>query len=214
MAREPRSYVDSLVASLPAPVQRLIGETRSEYLIAGGAALFSCVCLFCICSVLGLLLLQPPALPPTPRPNPTLASSPIPVATLTPTANSANFGQYINPYISANLAGMTILQIDVRDPATGSYVRKAQLTDTGLTPFITALNVSVQMTAPAPDCVDHVRLTVTRADNSVVTFGVCLKGSVILRGIPDLAGADAPMYAGFTDALLPYLPDEYKKLLQ
>jgi hypothetical protein len=47
-----------------------------------------------------------------------------------------------------------------------------------------------------------------------VTVAICLKGSVIIRGLPDLGGADAPMGPLFIDALMPYLPEEYQKLLQ
>ena len=47
----------------------------------------------------------------------------------------------------------------------------------------TAQTTPVPTTAPNTDCPDHVRLSVTRADNSVVTVGVCLKGVVILRGL-------------------------------
>jgi hypothetical protein len=214
--RRAPSVFDSLIASLPDPLRRLVGGAGLELFVALGIAAFGCVVLGCICSILGLLLLQPPAAPATPRPTmttaPTLAL--LPAATFTPTINAANIGQYINPYLSANLQGMLVLQIDVRDTTTGNYVRTAQITGTQLAPFIESFNVSVKMTAPDPSCIDHLRLTITRADNSVVTFGACLKGTVILRGIPDLGGADAPMYPGFTDVLMPYLPDAYKQMLK
>src|SRR5450432_4266148 len=51
-----------------------------------------------------------------------------PQATTAPTVDSASVGQFVNPYLSANLAGMTVIQIDIRDATTGNYVRAAQLT--------------------------------------------------------------------------------------
>ena len=110
---------------------------------------------------------------------------------------------------------MTIIQIDIRDSTTGNYVRAAQLTAASdLQKFSDAFNVSVETAAPDTGCPDHVRLSITRADSSVVTMGICLNKAAILRGdIPGLNGTDAPMYLGFTDALLPYLPDAYKQLL-
>ncbi len=136
------------------------------------------------------------------------------VTTIVPTVDPASIGKFVNPYVSADLQGMTVLQIDVRDPTSGNYTRVTQLTGTDLAPFVTALNVSAQTVAPDPNCPDHVRLSITRADNSIVTLGVCLKNAVVLRGgIPDLGSADLPMYPGFSDALAPYLPDAYKQLL-
>ncbi len=184
-------------------------------ILIAGVALLACVGavgVVCLLSVLG-----PPPAPATPRPatNPTaVVVVGTPLSTASPTVDSANIGQFVNPYISAQLAGMTVLQIDVRDQDTGNYIRAAQLTGTDLDKFAEALNVSVKTVAPNPSCPDHVRLSITRADNSVVTIGVCLQGVVILRGgVPDLGGADAPMYAGFSDALAPYLPPAYRDLL-
>lgn len=177
------------------------------------AALAGLTCLVAV-GLLSLRFLMPTPPPPaTPRPvtNPTAIGA-LPVAS--PTFDAANVGQYINPYISAGLQNMIMIQIDLRDPATGNYVRVAQVVGDALAKFSEAFNVSVKMTAPDPTCQDHVRMSITRADNSVVTIGACLKGDVILRGgIPDLGGADAPMYPGFSDALAPYLTDAYRNLL-
>ncbi len=183
-------------------------------LLAAGVAILAClgaIGVLCLVTVLG----APPA-PATPAPvanqAPVVVGTPLP--TPSPTVDTSNIGKFVNPFISAQLQGMTVLQIDVRDEASGNYVRAAQLTGSDLDKFIEALNVSVKTVAPDPTCPDHVRLSITRADNSIVTIGVCLKGVVILRGgIPDLGGADAPMYPGFTDALAPYLPPVYKELL-
>ncbi len=177
------------------------------------------MCLVGIGIVCVMVLLAPaPPAPATPRPvagTPTIIAGGVNVLPTTPpTVNTANIGKFVNPFISAQLQGMTVMQIDVRDQATGNYVRAQQLTGGDLDKFVEAFNVSVKTVAPDPNCPDHVRLSITRADNSVVTIGVCLKQVVILRGgIPDLGGADAPMYPGFSDALAPYLPDAYRNLL-
>jgi hypothetical protein len=172
--------------------------------------------LTCLVAV-GLLALR--FLLPTPPPPATVPPVTVPTAisglpAASPTFDTANVGQYINPYLSAGLQDMTMIQIDLRDPGTGNYVRVAQVVGDALAKFTDAFNVSVKMTAPDPACQDHVRMSITRRDNSVVMITACLKGSVILRGgIPDLGGADAPMYPGFSDALEPYLTDAYKNLL-
>jgi hypothetical protein len=164
-----------------------------------------------------IVFVVPPRPPATPIPNTIPANALIPtqpIATVIPTVDPANIGNYVIPFASAGLNGMTVLLIDVRDPNTGNYTRVTQLTGSDMNPFVTALNVSAQSVAPDTSCPDHVRLSLTRADNSIVTLGVCLKDAVILRGgIPDLGSADLPMYGAFSDALAPYLPQEYKDLL-
>jgi len=130
-----------------------------------------------------------------------------------PSLDPASVGKIINPYIDANLQNMSVLQIDILDTASGNYTRAAQLQGTDLNIFTESFNISVQTVAPNTDCPDHVRLSVTRQDQTVITMAACLKGVVILRGIPDLGGADAPMGPRFTDALAPYLPDDLKRLL-
>jgi len=202
----------------PRPERRFGLDTWSLALIAlvgvGGVVCLVGIGIFCI---LVLITPAPPA-PATPRPvigTPTISAGNVNVLpTNAPTVNAANIGIFVNPYVSAQLQGMTVMQIDVRDAATGNYVRAQQLTGSDLDKFVEAFNVSVKTVAPDPNCPDHVRLSITRADNSVVTIGVCLKQVVILRGgIPDLGGADAPMYPGFSDALAPYLPEAYRNLL-
>jgi hypothetical protein len=165
-----------------------------------------------------LVLFRPPIpAPATVRPTIDLASvqTPLPSATIQPTFDAGAAGSAYNPYFSADMAGMTALTIDVLDVATGTYTRAIQLTGTQMDPFVEALNVSVFTTAPDLACPNHVRFTVTRADNSNIVFGACLKDVVILRGdaLTDLRGADAPMYPGFTEALAPYLPQNLKDLL-
>jgi hypothetical protein len=200
------------------PKRRWFGLDSWTIGVIGLTAVAGATCL-CAVSVLCLLVFTaPPPAPATPRPvtNPTaIAAAGSPQATSAPTLNSADVGKFVNPSISAQLQGMTVLQIDVRDEATGNYVRAQQLTGSDLTIFAEAFNVSVKTVAPSTDCPDHVRLSITRSDNSVVTIGVCLKDVVILRGgIPELGGADLPMAPRFTDALAPYLPEAYRNLLR
>ncbi|MCC7448947.1 MAG: hypothetical protein IT324_16130 [Anaerolineae bacterium] len=202
----------------PRPERRFGLDTWSLALIAlvgvGGVVCLVGIGIFCM---LVLITPAPPA-PATPRPvveTTTISAGSVNIIpTNAPTVNAANIGIFVNPYVSAQLEGMTVMQIDVRDEATGNYVRAQQLTGSDLDKFVEAFNVSVKTVAPDSNCPDHVRLSITRADNSVVTIGVCLKQVVILRGgIPDLGGADAPMYPGFSDALAPYLPEAYRSLL-
>ncbi len=145
-------------------------------------------------------------------PNPISSGTSLPSGS-TPTPINLNVGKIINPYIDANLQNMSVLQIDILDTASGNYTRAAQLQGTDLNIFTESLNISVQTVAPNTDCPDHIRLSVTRQDQTVIKMAACLKGVVILRGIPDLGGADAPMSPRFTDALAPYLPDDLKRLL-
>ena len=200
--------------STPPPVPRR--RLPVDPWIVGAIFVAALAGLTCLVAV-GLLAVR--FLVPTPPPPATARSVTIPttiagVPAASPTFDTTNVGQYINPYISAGLQNMTMIQIDLRDPGTGNYVRVAQVVGDALAKFTDAFNVSVKMEAPDPNCLDHVRLSITRADNSVVIIGACLKGNVILRGgIPDLGGADAPMYPGFSDALEPYLTDAFKDLL-
>ncbi len=182
-------------------------------LLAGAAGLALLTCL----AAAGLVILRlalpepPPPVTPPAVANPTTA--PI-QATFTATFNAANAGQFFNPYLSGNLQNMSSIQIDLRDSASGNYVQAAHITGDALGKFVEAFNVSVKTIVPDPNCMDQVRFSITRADNSVITIGACLKGVVILRGdIPDLNGADAPMYPGFTDTLAPYLSDDLRSKL-
>ncbi|MEP7287974.1 MAG: hypothetical protein ABI947_19655 [Chloroflexota bacterium] len=199
-------------SSLPGPLGQFDPWTLA---IVAGIIIAGCMCL----AALGVLAIFLFAKPPPPPATPIIATeaavnvAPITQPTAQPSLDPASVGKVVNPMVSAGLEGMTVLQIDVLDQATGNYTRAAQLTDTDLDIFAESLNISVQTVTPNTDCPDHVRLSITRADNSVVTMGVCLKVVVILRGIPDLGGADAPMGPRFSDALAPYLPDAYKKLL-
>ncbi|HLY28476.1 MAG TPA: hypothetical protein VKQ72_19165 [Aggregatilineales bacterium] len=199
------------------PPRRRFDRWTIALIVAVGAA--SAACLLAIC-VIGILVLPNPPTPATPRATldltsifATAAQSGQTPQVIQPTLDSSKIGQVINPYLAANLAGMTMIQVDTLEPATGNYTRQAQVIGSDLTVFAKSFNISVQTVAPNTDCPDHVRLTITRADNSIVTIGVCLKGVVILRGLPQLGGADAPMGPFFSDTLSQYLPDALKKLL-
>jgi len=203
----------------PVPRQRFDPLTLA---ILAAAGLAGCACCAAVALFVILTILPTPQPPATARPTLNLTIVAANAAgtrtfiapTIKPTFNPASVGKLINPSISANLGGMSVLQIDVLDQASGNYTRAAQLTGADLDIFAESFNISVPTTAPNTDCPDHVRLSVTRADNSVVTIGVCLKSVVILRGLPDLGGADAPMGPRFSDAISPYLPDAYRRLLR
>ena len=189
--------------------------------VIGAAILAGCACCGAIAVVVLLVVLPGPTQPAAPIPTidatAALAAAaqagPLLPSGSKPTLDPASVGKVINPYIDANLANMSVLQIDILDTTTGNYTRAAQLTGNDLTIFAESFNISVQTVAPNTDCPDHVRLSVTRQDQSVITMAACLKGVVILRGLPDLGGADAPMGPRFTDALTPYLTDSLKNLL-
>ncbi len=184
-------------------------------LVATGLAGLACVFIIGILCIFVILPApRPPATPAATIDTTAVLAAQTPATPVKPTFDPASVGKIINPYVSANLSGMTVLQIDVLDAATGNYTRAAQLTGTDLNIFVESFNISVQTVTPYTDCPDHVRLSVTRKDGSIVTIAVCLKDVVVLRGLPDLGGADAPMGPRFTDALINYLPDDYKKLLQ
>jgi hypothetical protein len=188
---------------------------------AGGLAVGLCLVAFC----LGILLFSQPVQPPSapsqplagaPTIDPNIIWTPTPAPTATPIFNPADAGNLLNPYQAANLAGMTAIMVDVYDQAAGNYVRQAQIAagSEEMAKFVEALNISVYVTAPNTTCPDYVRFSITRADNTLVIIGVCLKSVVILRGdISGLNGGDLPMGPYFTDILLPYLPDAYKQLL-
>jgi hypothetical protein len=155
------------------------------------AALAGLTCLVAV----GLLAVR--FLAPTPPPPATARPVIVPttiagVPAASPTFDTTNVGQYINPYISAGLQNMTMIQIDLRDPGTGNYVRVAQVVGDALAKFTDAFNVSVRW---APD-----RSGSRDADNSVVIIG-CEAGMILRGGIPT-GEADAPMYPG-SDALGP-----------
>lgn len=225
MNQSPSPYEIPPGESIPRRPERpvnlnLIGVIGAGILAVGG--------LLCLCLVAGsVVFLKPP-------PTPAAISQPtnviiiptsgvlLPTATgifiATPVPTAINqvpvpVGNYINPYESANLAGMTVIQVDILDPATGNYTRVAQPTGADLNAFAVAFNVSVPAEAQNPACPDHLRLSVTRADNSVVVIGVCLNGVVVLRNADLFGPFDLPMYPGFTDTIAKYLPDAYKQLL-
>ena len=210
--RPPSYYGQPQPPLVPGPQRRLPIDLW-VILLAAAAGLALLTCLVAVTLVILRVALPEPPLPVTPRPVGNATTAPI-QATAAPTFDSANAGQFFNPYVSAGLDNMQAIQIDLRDPASGNYVQAAQITGDALAKFVEAFNVSVKTTAPDLNCVNHVRFSIKRADSSVITISACLKGAVILRGnIPDLNGADAPMYPGFTDTLAPYLSEELRGLL-
>lgn len=199
------------------PPRRRLDNWTIALIIAGGGA--SALCLLAACVLLILIMPGPPQ--PT-TPNPTLdltgifataALSGVTPQVIKPTLDTSKIGQVINPYLSANLQGMTLIQIDTLDQSTGNYTRLTQVSGSDLNDFGKSLDISVQTVAPDTSCPDHVRLTITRADNSIVMMGLCLKGVVVVRDLPQLGGTDAPMGPFFSDTLGKYLPDSLKKLL-
>jgi hypothetical protein len=198
----------------PVPPRRQLDAWSIGVIAAGGLAV--CMCLVALCVGYFVIFREPPPKPVTPQPTIDLAQvfTPIPSTTPIPTLDTSKIGIYYNPFFSAGLESMTSLTIDVLDPASGNYTRAVQLVGDQLAPFIEALNVSVLTEQPDPACPNHVRFTATTGLNQNIVFGACLKdGTVIIRGTPDLGGADAPMYPGFTQALVTYVPDAYKRLL-
>lgn len=125
-------------------------------------------------------------------------------------------GGLLNPYMDASLDGMRQIDLYLLDPATGQYQGRAQILagSPEMDQFIEALNISNYVTAPDPTCPNHVTLNITRADGSQIPIGLCLKGGVIVRGLPGLGGNDLPMGPYFTDILIPFLTDQYAALLQ
>jgi hypothetical protein len=205
------------------PLDQLMEQIKQLNVgIIAAAALFAMLCVIGACVVvIGLVgggRIPAPSAPRTPTRaalpvgTPQLVVTPIPAV---PTFNSALAGTYLNPYFNGRLDTMTTLLIDVLNPQTGQVERKAQLLGTNLDTFVVAFNIAGEVLAPDPTCPERVRLTAIRADNSQVSFVVCLKNAIILRtaDIPELGGGDLRMGPYFIDILAPYLPAEYRQLL-
>lgn len=217
--QRPATTLDVFLASLPPWIPR----DPTTLGIIGAGLLMVCMCASALC--IGLFILRPipePAPPPT-EPIIVQATPPLnvfwtPTPALTPTApfNPSNAGTLLNPFAAAGLEGMTMINVEILDQATNAYQSVATVGagTPQMEQFATALNIGQPITAPNTDCPDHVRLTITRADNTPMVIGLCLKQAVIIRGnIPGLGGGDLPMGPYFIDVLQPYLPDAYKRLL-
>jgi hypothetical protein len=200
-------------------VQAQLGSLNVGIIAAG--TLFVMLCLVGACVVLVGVLRTEPAPPrfPTPLPTnivvvntPQFIVTPLPSG---PTVNPGAIGSPVNPYVTARLDAMNQLFIDVLNPQTGQFERKAQILGADLNSYREAFNVTNFVQAADFNCPDRVRLTAARADGSIVTMSACLKGAVVLRSadIPELGGGDLPMYPLFIDLLAPYLPFEYRQLL-
>lgn len=178
---------------------------------------------FGVCVALTLSILLDPGrqITPTPIPAPTQTVGAIfvtatPDAFQTPIFPPTPTAAAINPYESANLAGMQGIQLDIYDPATGEprNLTTFMAGTPQLAQFAVAFNISVFAAPQDVSCPTTVRLNALRQDGSTVAFGVCLKSqSVVLRGIPELNGEDLPMGPYFIDVLRPLLPEAYQRLL-
>jgi hypothetical protein len=230
--RAPQPGMPGWVQNMPPWFPR--DPTTLSLLAAGG--IFSTLCIVGFCLI--LVVLNPPPSPRAPSGEiiPTtnfegvpgtgldpLAITPVVFITATPESQSARgpfnpavVGQIINPYAAAGLDNMQGIFLDVLNPITQTYERLGQFAvgSTELANFSTALNIGMVLAQPDPNCPDHARLTVLRADNQLITFGICLNKAVILRGpLPEMGGADLPMGPYFIDILSPFLPQQYRALL-
>lgn len=229
----------SVLARLNLPPWFPRDPTTLGIFAAGGLAITVCLCGFCLLLLMlnqpvpgpetpGAAPTQPVIIPPTAIPGfPTASPFGTPTVSLPgqvvpPTApgqsggsDSSLVGTLLNPFADASLDGMRQIDIYVLDPTTGQYAGRAQIMagSPEMEQFTTALNISNFITAPDATCPNHVTLNVTRADGSQIPLGVCLKGNVILRGLPNLGGNDLPMGPYFTDILIPFLPEQYAALL-
>lgn len=194
-------------------------------IIAAGA-LFIMLCLIGACVIFLGLIRGNPVPPPAPVTAATatfglpVGTAPIVVTPIpaVPTFDPSVVNTYINPYANAQLSTMTQLFIDVLNPQTGQFERKAQLLGGNLDPFAVAFNIAGPVSAPNANCPERVRLTAVRADNTQAVFGVCLDNvnqAIVLRSadVTDLNGGDLQMGPYFIDVLATYLPAEYRQLL-
>lgn len=134
-----------------------------------------------------------------------------------PVTATPPIGALINPFISANMPGLTAIGIQLLDPSTGAYVAGPIISANTpeMDQFTTAFNITAGVVEPDLSCPSHLKFYIQRADGSVIDFGACLKGVVILRGsgIQGLGTGDLPMGPFFTDVLYPLLPPIYQQLL-
>lgn len=130
-------------------------------------------------------------------------------------AGVSQVGQLLNPYAAANLEGMQQIIVSYLDPGAGGYVTAAtaQAGSAEMNEFATALNIGQYIVAADPSCPNSAQLTITRADASQFVIPLCLRGVVVVRGVPGLGGADLPMGPYFGDILKKYLPATYQAML-
>lgn len=183
----------------------------------GGGLTVAVFASFCLC----LLVLLPGAA--TSRTNtatPPLTTTNVVIVTATPegaVTATPPVGALINPFISTNMPGLTAIGIQLLDPSTGAYVAGPVISANSaeMDQFTTAFNITAGVVAPDPSCPNHLKFYIQRSDGSIIDFGACLKGVVILRGsaIQGLGTGDLPMGPFFTDVLYPLLPPVYQQLL-
>lgn len=218
--RRRNSSADTLLSQLTSQVtQRLSKIDGFTWAVIGVGTVAVCLCCIAM-TLLTIYFFSTPA-PTATSARPTLnltaiVGSRTPPLPPTPTFNQALIGRFINPTQSGNFGDFTVLQIDVLNTANNSYERRAQLTsaDAQFALFAESLNIAGEAITPLRDCPDHVRLVITRAEGTQLTMGVCLRDLVILRGVPETGGAELRMGPRFSDALQPYLPEEFLKLLR
>lgn len=216
--QRPITLLDRLLTGAPRWFPR---DPMSLGIMAAGLLMVSlCVCAFCLVVLILSRPVPAPAITAVPTIDPAQFYTLAPIYTPTPIFSRAKIGTLINPYANANLDGMNALSIEFLNTQSGQYEPSGVqygAGSEGMTAFETAFNIGQPIAAPDGTCSTSIRFVITRADNSVVTIGACLKGAVILRGdIPGLDGGDLPMGPYFIDVLgkfVPNLPDALKKAL-
>jgi hypothetical protein len=176
-----------------------------------------------VCSALTLAIILDPGrratATPTVTPIPTIGAifvTATPDPFQTPIFPPTSIPIALNPYESANLAGMQGIQLDIYDPITGqpNTLSTFMANTPQLAQFAIAFNISAFPVPRDLNCPTVVRLNALRQDGSTVAFNVCLKSqSVVLRDIPELNDNDLPMGPYFIDVLRPLLPEAYQRLL-
>jgi len=217
----PRNWLDNMPPWFPRDpnTQMLLG--------AGGILLIMCLGAMC---VIMLILGRPIPAPTTPTQDLGALLTPSPIVIVvtsdpgggvgsTPlpgVVDSSKVGTVLNPFQDAGLDGMQMINVDILDAFSGTYARAATVIagSAQMEQFTTALNIANFVTARDFNCPDHVRLSITRADSSVVVIGLCLKNAVIVRGdLPNLGGNDLPMGPYFIDIIKQYLSSNLLPLL-
>ncbi|MBX3061504.1 MAG: hypothetical protein KF726_00920 [Anaerolineae bacterium] len=207
------------------PLQALGDRLGVSVGVILAAGFLLAMCFLCSCVTFLVFLAGGRVPPPTPPPTafPTIPSAfltltPIfPGGTPTPTFDPSAVGRAVNPYETAQLGLASAVYIDVLNAQTNQFERKAQIFP-GSAEFetaMTALNVGNAVTAPDTACIDRVRIEIPRSDGVTIRMGVCLKDWGVIRSadIAELGGGDLGMYPLFTDLLAPYLPADYRNLL-
>ncbi len=138
----------------------------------------------------------------------------LPPITVVPTLAPFDESKWVNPYYSTELEGASELRIRYLDPVTlDTYRRPERVTGRQLWEFLNAMNASILAGSYRAECPDHVRMTFVRADGSRFMLRACLDGVVFLRGVPGAVNEELPMPTRFSQVILPYLPEEWRNLL-